>query len=106
MDENEDDKVEFEPVSGKATQNALADLHGNIAAFLNAVILSGKASPAFVGAAITFLKNNTITADPATNAALANLSQSLEARKTKGLSRKQVNEAIEGFTEIMGGFPQ
>lgn len=106
MGDNEDDKVEFEPVAGKASQDALADLHGNVAAFLNAIVLTGKASPAFIGAAITFLKNNSITADPATNAALANLSATLAARKNKGMTRKQVGEAEEAFASIMGGFPQ
>jgi hypothetical protein len=93
-------------VKGRANTDSLGDLHGAVSEFLTLVITSGKASPAFIGAAITFLKNNNITADPARNAKLAELSNSLAERKRKGMTRAQVQEASEAFEGIMGGFPQ
>ena len=93
-------------VKGRANTDKLGDLHGAVSEFLILVIQSGKASPAFIGAAITFLKNNNITADPARNAKLAELSNSLAERKRKGMTKAQITEASDAFESIMGGFPQ
>ena len=64
-----------------------------------------KPSPALLSAAIAFLKNNNITADPATNAALAGLAETLQKRRTKagGLTRAAMEEASGHFDAILGG---
>lgn len=94
--------------SAKADSDKLGVLHGLVAEYLAAVIRTGSATPALIGAAITFLKNNAITADPATNAKLAALSETLKARKGKGLTKTQMADAESTFQSMMGGqgFPQ
>lgn len=69
--------------TSRATEDKLGILHGIVAEYLTLKLASGKATAAEVGAAITYLKNNSITADPATNAALANLKGTLANRKRK-----------------------
>ena len=68
-----------------ATDKDLGELHKQVAITLTEVVKmtadedGAKAPPpaAYLGAAIAFLKNNNITADPTTNAALADLSDAL-----------------------------
>lgn len=92
---------------GKANSDSLGELHGLVAAYLAAVIKTGCATPALIGAAITFLKNNSITADPATNAKLNELSQTLKERKGKKLTPAQLADAEQTFSQMTGfGFPQ
>lgn len=102
--ESEDDAIVMGPVEGKASESVLADLHGVVAEYLKLKLLSGKATAAEVGAAITFLKNNNITADPATNERLRGLSQTLQNRKKGGrLSPQAAAEAEDHFQALMGG---
>lgn len=92
----------------RATEDALGILHGVVAEYLTLKLMTGKATAAEVGAAITFLKNNSITASPSTNAALAQLSQSLQERRNRkgGLTAKASAEAEEAFGALMGqSFP-
>lgn len=88
----------------KATSDALGVLHGIVAEYLTLKLATGKATAAEVGAAITFLKNNSITASPATNAALGDLSRALQEKRSKGggLTRQAAKEAEEAFTGFMG----
>ena len=92
-------------VKGKASEDKLADLHGVVAEYLTLAISSGKATPAVLGAAITFLKNNSITADPATNERINALRETLKAKRDRkgGLTTKVADEAESHFNALMGG---
>ena len=63
-----------------------------------------RASPALLGAAITFLKNNNITADVENNAELRELSEALAARRKKKIPQATLDEAAEAFSMSQGGF--
>ena len=70
--------------SNKATEAALNELHAQIARTLSNIIADPeKASAAHITAAITFLKNNNITADPAANEDLKGLNDQLQERRRK-----------------------
>lgn len=87
-----------------ATEGALASLHGVVAEFLTLKLSSGKATAAEVGAAITFLKNNNITASPSVNKALADLQGTLATRKRRGeLTPMEAKEATDHYDAIIGG---
>lgn len=103
----EDDGVGRIEITGKASEDKLGDLHGVLAEYLVLAIQTGNVSPALLGAAITFLKNNSITASPSQNAALAALSQSLQERKTRkgGLTKAAAKEAEQAFGDLMGTMP-
>lgn len=106
MLQNEDDEG-VGPIAipvGTATESALGSLHGIVSEYLTLKLSTGKATAAEVGAAITFLKNNSITASPSTNAALANLKGTLANRKRKGtLTPSEAREATEKFDAMLGG---
>ena len=61
-------------------------------------------SPALLGAAIAFLKNNSVTADATDNAALRELGDALAARRKKKLPQAALDEAAEQFATVHGGF--
>ncbi len=95
-----------------ATDNALQELHATVARALSAAIqpveIPGKEgepsvtlppSAAHLAAAITFLKNNSITASPTTNAALSKLKDDLEARRKK----KPAPQALAEAEELLAG---
>lgn len=105
MQEQEDDGVGPIEVKGKGSADGMADLHGAITMYLTLRISTGNPPDALVNSAITFLKNNAITSDPATNAKLADLSQSLQERRNKkgGLSRSDRADLDGQFSSIMGG---
>lgn len=105
---------------GKATDTALGELHGAIARGLTEVVSEGAviglaedgqpiratAGAAYFAAGIAFLKNNNITADPATNAAVAGLTAALAAKRKEGkgnLSAQAIREAAEDFDRHLGG---
>lgn len=64
-----------------------------------------KPSPALLGAAIAFLKNNNITADVEDNAAMRQLSEALAARRKKKIPQAQLDAAAEAFADRFGGSP-
>jgi len=102
-----DDDSGVGPISkpaARATEDALGTLHGVVAEYLTLKLCTGKATAAEVGAAITFLKNNSITASPSTNAALSKLSQTLQERRTRkgGLTKQAAAEAEQAFSDLMG----
>ena len=90
--------------NGAATEAKLGTLHGAVATALTEAIKSPGEfglTPAMLGAAITFLKNNNITASPTENAALAGLNTALNARRRKGqMTLKSANEAADAFAEL------
>jgi len=88
----------------KASEDALGILHGVVSEYLTLKLLSGKATAAEVGAAITFLKNNNITASPSQNEALKRLSQTLQERRNRkgGLTKAAETEANDAFASLMG----
>lgn len=60
-------------------------------------------SPALLGAAVTFLKNNNITADVEGNAALRDLSEKLASRRNKKIPQASLDAAADAFSERFGG---
>jgi len=67
----------------KATETALAALHGAVATELTRRIAESEATAADLGAAIKFLKDNHITASIEDNQALSDLKQKLGERLAK-----------------------
>lgn len=100
----------------KATEEALAELHGAVATALTTIMAGtvmeggGTAAPsaAHIMASITFLKNNNITADATSNAALAGLADALAKRKNaKGrLSKSVLDDVAEQLDRELGGMMQ
>lgn len=60
-------------------------------------------SPALLGAAIAFLKNNNITADATENEALRDLGNKLAARRRGKIPQQALDEAAEAFSAANGG---
>lgn len=60
-------------------------------------------SPALLGAAIAFLKNNNITADATENEALKDLSTKLAARRKGKIPQAALDEAADAFASAHGG---
>ena len=60
-------------------------------------------SPALLGAAIAFLKNNNITADPTGNAEMANLKEALAKRRSKRSTAAELDAAAELFAQSVDG---
>lgn len=86
----------------KATEDDLGDLHATVARGLKAA-LEAEPTAAIFGAAIAFLKNNNITADPSRNSDLAELQDKLAARrKEKKLSLTSLREAQDDFERMIG----
>lgn len=83
----------------KASEGVLGELHAAVAAALVNVIEAEDANgipictAAHLGAAITFLKNNNITADPDTNAGLAALRETLKNKRADSKARMAGNKA-------------
>lgn len=97
--------LEIPAVEAKASEDKLGLLHGVVAEYLTLKLMTGAATAAEVGAAITFLKNNSITASPSTNAAISNLTRTLaerKARKGGKLTAAEGKEAEEAFQSLMG----
>ena len=59
-------------------------------------------SPALLGAAVAFLKNNNITADATENEALVGLSKALAARRKKQLPQASLDAAADAFAASVG----
>ena len=59
-------------------------------------------SPALLGAAIAFLKNNNITADPEQNEALRELSSKLADRRKRKIPQASLDAAAQEFSERFG----
>ena len=59
-------------------------------------------SPALLGAATAFLKNNNVTADAEDNAALRELGNALAARRKKKLPPALLDDAADTYANSMG----
>lgn len=98
-----------------ASDKQLGDLHKQVAVALSEQVVGFKEpqedgsvkqvrpSPALLGAAIAFLKNNSITADVEDNAALRDLGAALKARSKKKLPQAMLDEAADSYSTSMGG---
>lgn len=98
-----------------ASDKKLGDLHAKVANALTEQVdgyietdSEGKErtvrpSPALLGAAIAFLKNNNITADAEENSELRDLSKALAARRAKKVPQAVLDEAAEAFSASHGG---
>lgn len=109
----------------KASEEELATMHGAIAKGLTEILTEGvdmvvktgrgedaeteviktPASAAYYMAAITFAKNNGITADPTRNKELSDLEAALKARRqnAKGaLSKRTIEETASVFERDLG----
>jgi hypothetical protein len=95
-----------EHAPGAATEEAMGELHGTVARVLTSHLSDpGEAglSAAMVGAAITFLKNNNITASPSKNKDLAALKATLGSkRQRKELKPRDLQQAAEEFERMQG----
>ena len=97
----------------KATEAALAELHGAVATTLTAAMnmTSEDGIPvpppaAHIMAAITFLKNNNITADASSNTELIALQKALaEKRQTakKRMSPSVLSQVVDQLDRELGG---
>jgi hypothetical protein len=98
-----------------ATDNALQELHAQIARSLTeavkpidvvdeetGTVKTLPPSAAHLAAAITFLKNNNITASPTSNKALSDLSDALAARRKKKIAPAALQEAEEQLAFNLG----
>lgn len=91
-------------MSKKATESALAELHGTLARKLTETLDSEELAPAaYFAVAVGFLKNNGITADPNQNAELAALGETL---KQKRKDRKALLADMHAAAEEYGGLIQ
>lgn len=87
----------------KATEDELGKLHAIVARGLAAQLTGPEPTAAAFGAAISFLKNNNITADPTRNSDLLDLQDKLvQRRKEKKLSLTQLREAQDDFEKLVG----
>lgn len=98
----------------KATVDALGELHGVVAKVLTSQLrhtitneTSGEvihtAPASTIAAAIAFLKNNNITADPSKNEALAELNNMLRRKHREGKTPLvDTAELMKGFDRDMG----
>lgn len=103
MEVTDPDLTPIDTNVGAATEKSLGTLHGVVAQVLTAHLsTANEVSAAMVGAAITFLKNNNITASPTENTALAGLNKALAARRRKGIDPKAAAEAAEQFATMNG----
>ena len=81
-----------------ASEDALGALHATVAKVLTNAIQGEEVTAATLSVAVTFLKNNNITADPSSNAELAELTAALAARRKDGKGKlKEVQMAEEQF---------
>lgn len=86
-----------------ASEDALGELHATVATALSDAIKSGEASASVLAVAVTFLKNNNISADPSTNAELDELTRALAAKRKGGKDRlKEAAMAADDFASQLG----
>ena len=85
-----------------ASDIQLGELHGLVARSLTARLEGGEFTAAELGAAISFLKNNGITADASDNAELKALGETLAARRKKKLPQAMLDEASAAFADVQG----
>lgn len=106
----------------KATSEDLGVLHGATTKILTEVLTNGvkvmdkegevvslTPSAAYIMASATFLKNNNITADPATNKNLEDLRSALDRKRKEGkatLTRRSIDEVADMIAKDLPGYEQ
>lgn len=96
-----------------ATDKQLGDLHQQVAKALSLQVQGVEnddgvvipPSPALLGAAITFLKNNSITADAEDNEALRELNVKLSERRKRKIPASALDDAAAAYANTMGSGP-
>lgn len=78
-----------------ASEDALGLLHKKVATVLTDALDGDEVNGAILGAAITFLKNNSITADVTHNEGLAKLSDALNRKRQNSKDRLKEFQAAE-----------
>lgn len=88
-----------------ASEGALGELHATVAKVLTNAIQSEEVNAAMLGAAITFLKNNNITANAEHNAELGELARALADKRKAGKERlsdfRMAEEAFDAHLQKM-----
>ncbi len=86
-----------------ATEDALGALHKKVADVLTEALDGENINGAVLGAAITFLKNNSITADVQHNEGLSKLSEALQRKRERSKDRlKEFQQAEAEFHRSVG----
>lgn len=97
-----------------ASETTLGKLHEQVATALSeqvagydeimedGTVKRVRPSPALLGAAIAYLKNNNITADPEQNEALRELSSKLADRRKRKIPQASLDAAAQEFSERFG----
>lgn len=93
-----------------ASDSELGALHATVAKVLTKAIEGDDCSAAVLSVAVTFLKNNNITASPTDNAELADLNKKLAQRRAQGKERlksdlNQVDDLMQRQYGDMAGNP-
>lgn len=91
-----------EAVADALTEQVKGYVTQEVTAAGDVVDIPVKPSPALLGAAIAFLKNNNITADVEDNAAMRQLSEALAARRKKKIPQAQLDAAASDFADRFG----
>ena len=97
-----------------ATDKELGELHKQVTIALteqvkgaefegeDGKVVKALPSPALLGAAIAFLKNNNITADAEGNEALRELNQKLAERRKRAIPQSSLDAAASHYAETVG----
>ena len=99
----------------KASEDALAALHGAVATALTGSLVERVGedgvpvppSASHIMAAITFLKNNNITADVSSNTELSDLNAALTARRAAAkqkLTKADLDRVADQLDKDLGGY--
>lgn len=89
----------------KATVDDLGELHAVLAQVIKDKLRSDESSAAWAAAAITFLKNNKIEADPSANEGLLSLEKTLAARRQRkavGVDAASLSATMDDMARSMG----
>lgn len=98
-----------------ASEKVLGELHEQVAKALTEQVVGYtetledgsskliRPSPALLGAAIAYLKNNNITADAEDNEALRELGAKLKERRSKRIPQASLDAAADAYAERFGG---
>ena len=89
----------------KASVDQLGELHSVLATVIKDKLQGEESSAAWAAAAITFLKNNKIEADPSANEGLLSLEKTLAARRQRkavGVDAASLSATMDDMARSMG----
>ena len=95
----------------KASEEALSELHGEVARALTKIVQASDeagnplVSAAHLAAAIGFLKNNNVTADPASNQGLSELDAALKRKRSENKGRINQRELAAAALQLERDLP-